>query len=210
MPSRNRVKIYGEDVYYHIYNRGVNKARIYYDAEDYAVFLNLLRRYLDADPTKDKKGREYTSLYGQLELLAYCLMPNHFHMLIYQIDREAMTKLMRGVATSYSAYFNKKYHRKGPLFQERFKASMITSDGYLEHISRYIHLNPIDIRSPDSSYLDYAYSSIGFYLGKQAASWVRPERILSSKDRHKYRKFLQDYEDVHRSLDAIKRELAGY
>ena len=206
MPSRNRVKIYAEEAYYHVYNRGVNGSNIFIDGKDYAVFLNLLKRYLAQKPSKDKKGREYLSLYGQIELLAFCLMPNHFHLLVYQDNRDAMTQLLRGVATSYSTYFNKKYDRFGPLFQERFKASMITNDAYLQHISRYIHLNPMDAQQ--GNYLEYPYSSIGYYVGRQSASWVVPARIYDDTERDQYVAFLQDYEDMHDLLKGIEHELA--
>ena len=208
MPSRNRVKVYGENVFYHIYNRGVNKMKIFYDDEDYGVFLNLLKRYLSIEPVKDKKGREYASLYNEIELLAFCLMPNHFHLLVFQHDTAAMTKLMRGVCVSYGTYFNKKYKRQGPVFQERYKANMIANEEYLEHISRYIHLNPIDIKDYKTTYLTYPYSSIGYYLGRQSSSWVRFKRIHSVANKDRYRAFLADYEDAHEMLKTIKDELA--
>ncbi|OGL40319.1 hypothetical protein A3J32_02480 [Candidatus Saccharibacteria bacterium RIFCSPLOWO2_02_FULL_46_7] len=202
MPSRNRVKEYVPDSYYHIYNRGVNKRRIFIDDQDYAVFLNLLKRYLDSKPTKDKQGREYGWLYGHLELLAFCLVPNHFHLLIYQRDPTAMTHLLRGVGTSYSTYFNKKYKRVGPLFQERFKASRISKDEYLQHISRYIHLNP-------ENYRTWEFSSLPYYLGKKQSDWVRPKMILDLFESDEYENFVSDYLSYKRELDGIKHELAN-
>lgn len=119
-----------------------------------------------------------------------------------------MTKLMRGVCVSYGAYFNKKYKRQGPVFQERYKASMIANEEYLEHISRYIHLNPVDIKDYKTTYLTYPYSSIWYYLGRQSSSWVRFERIHSVANKDRYRAFLADYEDAHEMLKTIKDELA--
>ena len=81
MPSRNVYKIYLENSYYHVYNRGVNKRVIFQDNQDYVTFLNLLKRYLLNNQPKDRFGRTYLNLSGRLELLAYCLMPNHFHMI---------------------------------------------------------------------------------------------------------------------------------
>ena len=69
-------------------------------------------------------------------------MPNHIHLLVYQHQPQAMAQFMRSVLTSYSRYFNKRYKRSGSLFESRYKASLISDDAYLEHISRYIHLNP--------------------------------------------------------------------
>lgn len=202
MSSPNRVKIYAPESFYHIYNRGVNKRVIFKDDYDYSVFLNLLIRYLDDEPVKDNKGREYESLNGRLELLAFCLMPNHFHLLIYQHDPEAMTRLLRGIGTAYSTYFNKRHGRIGPLFHERFKASLIGKDQYLQHISRYIHLNPEDYRN-------WEFSSLPYYLGQKNAAWVKPSRILEMFDSGEYPKFVRDYEAHKRMLDEIKSELAN-
>lgn len=115
MPSRHIEKIYGEDCYYHIFNRGVNRRDIFKDKNDYAVFLNLIKRYLSPEPIKDKQGREYPSYNNQIKLLAYCLMPNHYHLLVLQSDKEAMTKLMKSVCTAYTMYFNKKYQKSWTL-----------------------------------------------------------------------------------------------
>lgn len=189
-------------MYYHVYNRGVNKRRIFLDDEDYSVFLNLLKRYLSDKPVSDKKRREYVWLHNEIELLAFCLMPNHFHLLLYQISESAMTTLLRGVCTSYTGYFNKKYNRIGHLFQDRFKASMVTNDGYLHHISRYIHRNPHD-------YANWEYSSYPNYLGKQQASWVQPGRIVDLfPSVPAYIEFMNDHDDYKVMLDTITAELA--
>lgn len=135
MPARNIVKKYSPDSYFHIYNRGVAKQTIYHDEEDYAVFMNLLKRYLDIEPHADRSGRLYEHLRDDIELLTFCLMPNHFHLLVYLHDEDSATKLLRGVCTAYTLYYNRKYNRVGTIFQGRYKASRITSDSYLEHIS---------------------------------------------------------------------------
>lgn len=202
MSSRNVIKDYVEDSFYHVYNRGVNKRKIFLDNDDYAVFLNLLKRYLDSEPVTDNKGREYEWLHKRIELLAFCLMPNHFHLLIYQHDKEAMTRLMRGTITSYTIYFNKKYRRTGPLFQDRFKASLITKDTYLLHISRYIHLNPHD-------YINWEFSSLLYYAGKKKAGWVNPDRIMEFFEGDNYFAFIKDYEEQKLMLDELKHELAN-
>jgi len=201
MPSRNLEKIYLGENFYHIYNRGINKKKIFADKEDFSVFLNLLKRYLDSAPVTDASGREYDWLHEKLELLAFCVMPNHFHLLIYQHTPNVMTRLLRGVGTSYSGYFNKKYKRSGPLFQDRFKASNISNDEYLIHISRYIHLNP-------SGYRTYEWSSLPYYLNKKKAAWITPSRILELFDGDDYKEFVADYEDHKKMLDDIRVELA--
>ncbi|MES2971586.1 MAG: transposase [Patescibacteria group bacterium] len=203
MTSRNRIKQYVDESYYHIYNRGVAKRVIFKEKQDYAVFLNLLKRYLDDKPSFDQSGREYEYLHDRIELLAFCLMPNHYHLLIYAQEAAAMTRLLRGVATSYSTYFNKKYERIGPLFQDRFKASWILRDNYLLHISRYIHLNPKDWRT-------WEYSSLAYYLGMKDAAWVRPKRMLELFENKNYEQFVADYESQKQIWDELKHELADY
>lgn len=203
MPSRNRIKVYVREAYYHIYNRGLNKRVTFEDEYDYATFLNLLKRYLNMQPVKDKKGREYKSLYGQLELLAFCLQSNHFHLLIYQEDSKSMTDLLHRVTTAYTGYFNKRHARSGPLFHETFKASRIGRDDYLQHISRYIHLNPKEYRK-------WEFSSLPYYLGHKKADWIRPERIrelFSSSE--EYLLFLCDYISHKKALSEIKEGLAN-
>lgn len=203
MPSKNRVKQYTEDSYYHIYNRGVNRGLIFKEDEDYGAFLNLFKRYLSKEPVLDNKKREYPWLHKDIKLLAYCLMPNHFHLLVYQADQEAMQKLMRGVCTSYTRYFNKKYNRVGHLFQDIYKASRISSDAYLLHISRYIHLNPED-------YANWSYSSLGYYLGNKSGEWIDPEQILSLFEDESYQEFLKSYQyDKSKDTDYIS-ELADH
>ena len=202
MPSRNSRKIYLQDAYYHLYNRGLDKQSIFLDADDYAVFLNLLKRYLDKQPAKDNKGRQYPWLHEDVELLAFCLMPNHFHLLVYQLTDDGVRQLLKNICGSYTTYFNKKYKRIGPLFQDRFKASMITRDDYLQHISRYIHLNP-------KTYKAWEFSSLPYYLGKKQAGWVRPDKILDLfNGRDEYAAFVSDYEAQKAMIDDIKAELA--
>lgn len=201
MPSRNLEKIYATDAFYHIYNRGVEKRIIFNDTDDYAVFLSLFKRYLDVEPAKDVAGRDYPHYRDQIKLLAFCLMSNHFHLLIYQKDKGAMTRLLRGVCTAYTMYFNKKYQRVGHLFQSRFKASMITNDTYLQHISRYIHLNT-------RNYESWQFSSLPYYLGRSHAMWIDPLPILDLFEKDKYAIFLRDFISYRNSLKEIKLALA--
>lgn len=203
MSSRNRIKIYIPEAYYHIYNRGVERRIIFQDDDDYRVFLNLLKRYLDNEPASDRSGREYDWLHKRLELLGYCLQPNHYHLMVYVHDAQAMTRLFRGVNTAYTKYFNKKNDRIGPLFQDRYKASHILNDAYLVHISRYVHLNPKNWR-------DWPYSSLPYYLGQKNAGWVRPQRLLDLFEGDNYLNFIEDYQDAKKVMDEVKSELADY
>lgn len=189
MPSRNVLKDYVPHSYYHVYNRGVEKRVIFKDDQDYEVFLSLLKRYLSPSSEKDSYGRDGVTFYGEVELLAFCLMPNHFHLLLYVNENpRKMSELLRRVSTSYTMYFNKKYDRVGHLFQGRFKASRIFNDEYLLHISRYIHRNPSD-------YYNWQYSSYPYYIKGWSADWVRPDRIYELYEWGTYEQFVNDWND---------------
>lgn len=109
MPSRNVLKIDVQESYYHIYARGASRQDIFLEPADYYIFLELFRRYLSPEEIRDNSGIPYAKLGDDIELLCYCLMSNHFHLLVYQISEGAMQRLMRGVMTAYSRYFNKRY-----------------------------------------------------------------------------------------------------
>ncbi len=203
MPSRNVLKIDIPDSYYHIYARGGSRHDIFLEPSDYNYFLELFRRYLSSEDIRNSAGVAYEKLEDDIELLAYCLMQNHFHVLVYQISEGAMQRLMRGVMTAYSRYFNTKYQRSGSLFESRYKASRITSDEYLMHISRYIHLNPIHWR-------EYPHSSLRHYIQKNDVDWLQEGRMLDLfPSRQAYAEFVEDYEAVKESYALIKDELAG-
>lgn len=200
MPTRNTLKSYEVPAYYHVYNRGAGGAPIFFDDQDRNKFLALFVRHLDPeDKTKKTDGSEYNKY--NVELIAYCLMNSHFHLLLFQeTNPEAITQLMRSVSTAYTMYFNHKYDHFGHLFQSVFKASKITNNSYLLHITRYIHMNP-------RSYLRYKWSSIGCYLGESPPDWLHPERISDVSPRQ-YRDFLQSYEGRKAELDMLKNNLA--
>lgn len=205
MPSRNVVKSYDVDSVYHIYNRGVEKRTIFLDEDDYRFFEYLLERHLGIQQMKDKMGRDIPNYSEEVELLAYCLVPNHFHLMIYQHDRGGMVALMRSLATAYTRYFNAKYIRVGSLFQGIYKASKIEDDSYYQHLSRYIHLNADDV----SDALIYPYSSVGDYLVGAGRPWIKTDRILSMfTDVHDYKRFMNDYEGHRNDLKEMKRMLA--
>lgn len=188
MPAKNVLKLYIENGYYHIYNRGVEKRITFQDDSDYKVFLSLLKIYLE--PKKEDTSSETTvfspkrplnNFNGEIQLIAFCLMPNHFHLLVRQKSPKSIEVFMRSLSTKYSMYFNRKYERVGPLFQGAYKAVLIENDSQLLHLTRYIHLNPYKKESPlpESFQLKNAYSSYGDYLGEKSTKWVDKEEILS-------------------------------
>ncbi len=210
MPSKNIVKQYIEDGYYHIYNRGVEKRTIFQDEQDCIIFLHYLKLYLtpvEELQQLDLPGMKISkfislNLSQEINLLAFALMPNHIHLQIKQKTSDGIVKLMKRLTTAYVMYFNRKYKRVGSLFQNRYKAALIETDEYLLHLSRYIHLNPVKIIDKAINFRDF--SSYPYYLGQKHTSWVKPQEILDYfssaqrkdfKDVLSYQSFVEDYKE---------------
>lgn len=152
--------------YYHIYNRGNRKQNIFLSSRDYERFLKRMREY------KDKFG---------VTILCYCLMSNHFHLLVRQETEVPITACMLRLGTSYAKYFNTKYEQVGSLFQDRFKAKLVETDEYLVHLSRYIHRNPIKLLlpTPGVELASYPWSSYPTYLNGNKSQLVDHIYILN-------------------------------
>lgn len=221
MPSRNAIKNFEPDSMYHVYNRGVDKRIIFTDERDYAVFLSFLKYALLSDDElknhdvidagiisqANRFNLRREGLHGVVELVSFCLMPNHFHLLLYQNEVDGITRLMRSVATGYSVYFNKRHKRVGTLFQGRYKASHVNSAAYWDHISRYIHLNPLDV---GEDYKTYPYSSYGNFIGLVSTEWLKPGMVLDSfSSTEEYEKFIEDYIPQREELKTLKGMLAN-
>jgi REP element-mobilizing transposase RayT len=200
MPSQNTRKYYLAHNFYHVYNRGWNHTEIFPRTEDYEYLEYLIARCLAPEPSKDSQGREHVWLSDAMQLNAYCLMPNHYHFLLYQHDDTAVAKFIQSIFTAYTRYFNKKYQRQGPLFESRFKAVAMHNDGQLQHISRYIHLNHWD-------YDAWQFSSYGDYIDVQhAREWLQPEPILELFDSvEQYRDFVASYYELQRANERAKK-----
>lgn len=222
MPHRNTIRRFTENGIYHIYNRGVEKRDIFLDEQDYAVFLHLLKYYLSPvnpngiHPLLEFQNftlvrpRPLANIEKEIELIAFCLMPNHFHLLVKQISVDGVTKLLRRVATTYSMYFNKRYKRVGYLFQGRYKAALVETDSYLLHLSRYIHQNPLELTR--SNLVMYPYSSYKYFLGLAHAGWVKPNIILSYFNKSKLLPFLNkypSYEEFVEKYPGNSEEIVG-
>ncbi len=185
-----------------MFARGASKQKIFLDAADYKYFLKLFERYLSDKPASSKTGVVYPHYRNQIELMAYCLMSNHFHLLVYQSDLPFLEKFMRSLMTSYSRYFNLKYKRSGPVFESRYKAVRIDQDSYLQHITRYIHLNP-------RLWERYRYSSLDYYREGAEPVWLKTAKILQLfSAREAYLEFVGDYEELRDMLSELKHQLA--
>lgn len=150
-------RIIGNSGYYHIVARGIGKQILFEDESDYLFFLGTLKKY---------------KMEEDFEVIAYCLMENHFHLLM-RID-SGMDRIMKKIMTRYAFYFNTKYERVGHLFQDRYKSVPVENDLYLLSAVRYIHNNPVKagICSADK----YRWSSMRAYLG--GTSLVRTDLVL--------------------------------
>ena len=161
-------RIFESGSFYHVYNRGNRKQQIFLNYEDYERFLNKILEY------KKKSG---------VNILAFCLMPNHFHFLIQQSSPNAISKFLSDLCNSYSRYFNTKYETVGGLYQGRFKAKKVDKDEYLIHVSRYIHLNPVELFGPSKNLVNnslaYKWSSLRYYLSSSKNEIVDTNIILN-------------------------------
>jgi putative transposase len=188
MPSRNIVKVYVAEAMYHVYNRGVEKRVIFMDTQDYVVFRHYLRAYLLAPdhpsqkklpPSLQRTLRGY-DLFQRVELLAYCLMPDHFHFILWQQDARGMSEFVKRLSNAYVAYFNRRYDRVGSLFQGAYKAVQIDAGEQALRLSRYIHREPSALLTGQGlgSLAEYPYSSYAEYLGVRQTDWLHPEVVL--------------------------------
>ena len=175
--------------WYHCFNRGIDKRGVFEDEDDANRFLMLL--YL-------ANGTERVSLFNAhkphltkvfqedrgkpiVAIGAYCLMPNHFHLLLREISDGGITAFMQKLGTAYTMYFNAKNDRVGSLFTKPFRSRRVGTDRYFQHVLQYIHCNPAELYEPGwksgkvrnmnalaKKLLDYPYSSLGNYAGKRA------------------------------------------
>ena len=173
-----RKQVFAPGEYYHVYNRGTEKRIIFLDEQDHRHFLFLM--YI-CNTEKSIVLREINEFFDRGETIvdigAFCLMPNHFHILVHEKIENGISTYMRKLFTAYSMYFNKKYKRTGKLYEGVFKSSHITKDTYLKYIYSYIHLNPAKLidknwkenKNRDTKKLlnyifSYQYSSLKEYM----------------------------------------------
>jgi len=197
--------------YYHIFNRGNGKNDIFLDAQDYKIFTHRLLENLfpDSETLKvlsplDLKYKRKKLPPEAFSLICYCLMPNHFHLLIRQNSDVKISKLIQKLCTGYAAYFQKKYGHVGHLFQGAFKSIHIDNESYLTWLSAYIHQNPVSaylVKDPK----DYPFSSYLDYIGLRDDGLCDKSPILSKfKSKEEYKKFVLDTESQLKAKKSIK------
>ncbi|MDP9249374.1 MAG: transposase [bacterium] len=209
--------------YYHIYNRGIDKRVIFKSPYDYKRFIMLLyvansqeSLRLDDFLNQNKNNKTYQEIFSLkrgkplVSIGAWCIMPNHFHILLREEAEGGVTKFMKKIGTAYSMYFNIKYQRTGSLFGGPFKSKHVPKDLYLKHLFGYINLNPLDIQFPEWEGLvdkqnskiwrdflnKYVYSSFKDYIGVSRFEKsilnreAFPKYFLSDKD---FGDFIESY-----------------
>lgn len=194
MPSRRVQFAKGE--YYHIFNRGVGRGAIYRDDVDYMEFLRRL---------KQNAGRY------DIRIIAYCLIPNHFHLLVRQDETASAGTMVQYISNGYAQWFNRRHQRNGTLFQGRFEAIHVDEDGYLRHLCRYIHGNPVRHGIAMQPAL-WDYSNYRDWVGLRPGTLVDHQFVINFfGTAAAYTRYLMDYlthnRDVPEKLQTYLRGL---
>lgn len=209
------------DQIYHVYNRSVARQPIFRNQRDYQRALETIEYYsLKNTPLRfshrnrlsiREKGKYSSGSAIQseklIDLLGFCLMPNHFHFLLREKHEGAITRFMRKIQNSYAKYFNTKNKRDGAVFQSMFKAVRIENDEQLVHVLRYIHLNPVTsyILKNVQELENYPYSSFMEYIKVRQSNLVDTSFINGFyKSSEAIKKFTYDQVEYQRELEAVK------
>lgn len=200
--------------YYHLFNRGSDKRDIFLQPRDYKRFQQTFYYYHLVGPkprfsvfTKSKLFTLNTNSQNKLvEILCYCLMPNHFHFLVRQLKENGVSIFMGQLANSYTKYFNTKYKRVGPLLQGSYKAVRIETDEQLVHVSRYIHLNPL-VSGMVKNLSIYPWSSYASYISEESTLCSTKEILSFFAAENSYQQFLEEQIDYASNLELIKHQL---
>jgi len=204
---------------YHVFTRSIAGFTIFNSPYDYMRMRDVMFYYSVKDPPcrfcffAEKSPRmsliDFLNRQNNkplIQIIAYCLMPTHVHLVIKEVEENGLSGYMNIVLKSYTKYFNCKYKRKGPLWEGRFKNVRVESDEQLIHLTRYVHLNPVSaglIEQPDS----WEHSSYRQYVGynKGLTNLLKCPGLLNIKD---YKGFVEDQRDYQRSLERIKHLVA--
>jgi len=221
MSNPRKILLQNDNVY-HICNRAIEGMTIFKSQRDYERALMLLRFYrydslpmrlshlLQLSPAiQDEVLRSLIAKQRLVDILAFAIMPNHFHLLLRQNMEDGISKFVSNISNGFARYFNTKYKRVGPIFQGSFRAVFIENDEQLMHVSRYIHLNPVA-----SSILRFEdlrlsrWNSFSEYLNLNRSNLVDTELIMSLfKDTASYEEFVKDHVGYSKELHIIKHLL---
>jgi REP element-mobilizing transposase RayT len=190
MPRRTTAFAQGQ--YYHVYNRGVDRQPIFREEENNIYLLRLVKQYAPE---------------LQVAVIAYCLMPNHYHFLLRQDGEEPAGLLPQLTFNRYSKAFNKRYGRTGTLFEGRYRSVWVDRTEYLFHLCRYIHANPVKARLV-AGLEDWPFSNYLEWVGKRNGTLVDREFVAESfPDRDRYREFVLEYVET---FDVLPEGIEAY
>ncbi len=186
--------------YYHIFNRAINKQVIFHDSSDWDRFLFLIV-YFQLPEDYKNISRIYRKFVinvqsqalhidksiqkRQVEVVSFCIMPNHFHLILKEIEEGGITKYMHRILTSYAKYYNAKYEKTGHLFQGPFKSVHVSNNNQLLYLSAYIHKNPNELFKSKSNIQNYLYSSFRDYVGENRWGDLLAHQIVSEQFKQK-------------------------
>ena len=192
MPRRKTIFTKGH--YYHIYNRGANRERIFFNQENYLYCLHLMKKYF---------GQH------QIAVIAYCLMPNHYHFLLRQDGEIAISKVISQLFNAYVLAVNNQQGRSGTLFAGRFRDVHVDKESYLIHLCRYIHANPVKAglmadpgEWPYSNYLEWVGERPGTLIDRAFVATYFPTAPDAT-----YREFVLDY---LRDVQSLPEDIGRY
>jgi len=189
---------------YHTLNRGVDKRKLFIDKQDYLRFIHDLYEFNDEAPANNNchgfrrtpvkcndVGRRYIGRSLLVDIHAFCLMPNHYHLLLSPRVENGIPLFMKKLNGGYAKYFNERYDRQGALFEGRYKSVPVTAQSHFIHLPYYIHLNPLDMfdhgwrdrvvhsHADTMKYLEnYRWSSHLDYMGKKNFPSVTQREFL--------------------------------
>lgn len=216
----NRKIVFSNGYIYHVFNRGIDRRSVFTGFREFSRAQELIKYYLCKDTPvsyskflqQPKEIREQVIQQMKrdeklVNVLAYCLMPNHFHFMLQQNSDRGIPKFISNFTNAYTRYFNTKHGRTGPMFEGIFKAVLVESDEQLIHLSRYVHLNPVVSSIINEDQLsNYKWSSYHQYISKSDDDgYINTSLVLSMfKSKDKYKEFVLDQVKYGKKLEAIK------
>ena len=193
--------------YYHIYNRGVDKRQIFLDEEDHFKFLKSLKEFNNKSYYEERSKivkecglKELSSFLGKaekvVEVICYCLNPNHFHLILKQLEGDGIPNFLHKIGTSFTNFFNKKYKRSGSLFQGPYKGIHIDNNNYLLWLSGYVNGNSEIHKIAKAE--DYKWSSYGIFLGQRKSEIISSQEVILSQfnQLNKYKEYKSFVKEV--------------
>ena len=207
---------------YHIFNKTIDHREIFTDTVNCKKFLSIITYYRSNKakisfsklPSLD---RIYVSTYEKeiqlhkyfrIEILAYCLMPTHFHLLIKQVTDKGISRYIADILNSFTKYFNIKYERIGPIFLPNFKAVKINNESQFMHAGRYVHLNPYSsgLCKSYKELENYQWSSLKAYICDSKEDFVYQKDLMDlfNKNKDRYKRFVLSNAEHQKTLETVK------